>query len=341
MNRFLHTLVLAVFFLLLCTAAQGENAFDQTFQSGISAPVVLLDEEYVNRRDQSEKLSARITLKDADEDFLYLTIENRVSTDIRVFLRRCTVNGVMLKEYSEWIVPGNSTADVRLWLAENALRWMGAEQIETLAFEAIRVLKADDEYWEGIQIEKTDLSYEINPPTERPLQGYPLWKSELGQLTLLGVDYDNFLSPYLMLRLDNNQPNISPDWLPNYSQPQYMGVRISVASVNGRIPGRSQMEFSLPEMGSIIDHCAIKGFELDNPQPGEQNPVPVGEVKEITLQISVTADGMGNQPYEEVITLRMDELQLPQNGDPYDWIGNTGLTLRPEWEAYFESLRGQ
>ena len=107
--------------------------------------MVLLDEEYVNRRDPSEKLSVCITLKDADEDFLYLTIENRVSTDIRVILSRCTVNGVRLDEFSEWIVPGNSMADVRLRLAENALRWMGAEQIETLAFEAIRVLKADDE----------------------------------------------------------------------------------------------------------------------------------------------------------------------------------------------------
>lgn len=112
-------------------------------------------------------------------------------------------------------------------------------------------------------------------------------------------------------------------------------------SVNGRTPGWSSMEISLAGKGSTIGSCRIQGFELDEPQPDEQNPVPVGEVKELTLKISVTADGMENPSDEATVTLRMDELQLPQYGTPYEWIGETGLSLRPEWTAHYEGLRNR
>lgn len=222
MDRILRALMLVSCCVLLCVTAQGETAPDMVFQGGLSAPVMLLDEESVNRADPNEKLSVCITLTGADEGGLYLSLENRDREAITVVLTHCVINGVEMKEYSEWTVAGNKTADVRLRVTDNALRWMGAGQIEDLAFESIRVMKADDDNWEGFAILHTGLTYAINPFSGKTEQGYALWESKLGRLTLLGVDYSDYLTPCLMLRLDNDQPDVSPSWLPNYSQPQYM-----------------------------------------------------------------------------------------------------------------------
>lgn len=341
MRTMWRILLLTVCMVMLGTAVQAETVPTGVFPGTFADPVVLLDEDRANQK-TGDRFSVCMTLTGADYLSLYLTIENREGEDIRVVASYCAINGIMLDEYSEWTVPGYSTAEVGIDMPSKPLRWIGSDRIETLAFERIQVYLADDIYGEGYTLIKDRPTYTINPPSEKEAQGYVLWESELGRLTLLGVDYSDSARPCLMLQLDNNQPNIIPDWLPNYSQPQYMGVQIAVISVNGIEPGRSRAELSLREMGSALDGCAVYEFDLEDPQPGELGYVPVGELQEITLRITVTADGMGNQPYEEVITLQIDDLKLPQYGTPFSYEENsTGLTLRPEWVAYYQRLREQ
>ena len=321
--------------MLPCATAEEPYVFED-----IQEPVLLLDDSAKDRRSASAEsgVSAKITLIRAEENALYLTIENRSAMDVDVSIPRPFINGMLIDRYYEWTVPAKETQEVRMRLPERTLRWMGYTRIETLYFDSLRVTKATDIYHEDVQIHKQWLSFTLCEAAQTKPAGHALWASELGQLTLLGVDYSDCMYPRLMLRLDNYQEPVAPDWLPNYMQPQILNAKVTVLSVNDLAIDNTHDEIGIEGLGNTAQGIMLRGFELTNALEGEQNPLPVGEVQSLELQIPLSGT-ISDNIWSGTVTLSGDEIGPLLYGDPYRWIGKTGLTLRPEWEAYYNSLR--